>query len=613
MRKKIKVIILCVCVLATATSRAQHSSTDLWIGATQSTLTGLANAVTGSTDSTYSGNTSVNMCSYSSIKIAGWIPTTWCGSSNDLVIHLTFTPTGGGSPTTITESGHNTGNACTWRAGVNFSTGANGFTGMPNPFTAGTIAIYITHNSFPGVSSNTLTINLTAMPSTPTITYGSDVCVGANVTFTGSPSGGTWASDYTPAATVNATTGVVHGISANTVSIQYSVADGACSNGVGRYTYIRAIPSVASITGTTNICYASATTTQLADATSGGTWSPSSGSISVNSTGLVTATSAGGPTTISYTTAANAYGCTNTANASVTFFSALADITVKDNRSTNICIGSTITLLDATTGGTWSSNNSNVSVSSGGVVTANAVGSSTITYTVSGNPCPAKTIVVTVVLCPCDETCSWVLSGNNTATSSNYIGTNTATDFVMKANASEKIRLTSDGKIKLTGLAAPPSAMPAVVIGPDGTLYQSTASGGVFSRTAGNTIVSISQKEFDDLKAELADLRVQMKAILEARNYSPCAVAQPNNNTLEIVPTPFADNAKAIYSLDDFSGEALLQVTDINGKMLKTFPIRQAKGQVDIGMINSSTTTVVFTIVSNGKIAITKKSIKKAD
>ena len=407
--------------------------------------------------------------------------------------------------------------------------------------------------------------------------------------------------------------------------------------------------------------------------------------------------------------------------------------------TTDVCVGLTTTLSDVTSGGQWSTSNSNIAtVDNSGVVTGVSAGSVTITYTVtntSGCFASVSTIVTVNTKC-CPETCYWTLNGNSLTTTDKYIGTNNATDFVVKtggnAATNERIRVKANGnvgigtfnsttspimdaKLSIDGnlkigvvddLTLPPNTQPRYLyvdattkevkqttlpspgitsncgnantigkipmnadvngnltcsnifqdatgniginttapavafhvlsggtvatgvrleglpqttvvdgVSPYKTLYVDDY-GNVFKgsyhnaglRTS-NSTTSPSQQEFDNLKTELADLKQQVKALLEARNYSPCTVAQPSG-TLEVVPTPFANDAKAIYSIENFNGEASLQVADLSGKVLKTFTINQAKGQIEIGTIQISTSTVVFTIVSGGKVVVSKKSIK---
>ena len=142
-------------------------------------------------------------------------------------------------------------------------------------------------------------------------------------------------------------------------------------------TVSEAIPTAATaaITGTDSVCQGDSVV--LHDATSGGTWSSSVTSVAtVSSTGGVYAV-AGGYTTISYTAA----GGTSTVTFHVLPHTSLSPI----SGPTTLCAGSTITLTDTASGGTWSSSASSIaSVSPSGVVTGMSSGTATITYQVTG-------------------------------------------------------------------------------------------------------------------------------------------------------------------------------------------------------------------------------------
>jgi uncharacterized protein YjdB len=143
------------------------------------------------------------------------------------------------------------------------------------------------------------------------------------------------------------------------------------------------VGNMPAITGNTNVCPGGLT--QLSDAVPGGNWSSGSPTIaSVNGTGLVYGGASAGNAVITY--AAN--GCSTTATITVGAIPAITG-------GSTVCAGSTITLSDASTGGTWSSSNTNFATvtSSTGVVSGVAAGSATITYTVGG--C-TTTIAITV-------------------------------------------------------------------------------------------------------------------------------------------------------------------------------------------------------------------------
>jgi len=138
------------------------------------------------------------------------------------------------------------------------------------------------------------------------------------------------------------------------------------------------------ITGATQVCESSTIT--LSDAVSGGTWSTSSGTISVgSSTGVVTGVSAGAAT-VSYTTG----GCP-----SVTYDINVDPLPSSITGSGFVCEGSTTTLADATPGGDWSSSNIAVAVvGSTGIVSGVSSGSVNIIYTLTATGCQVMTAMV---------------------------------------------------------------------------------------------------------------------------------------------------------------------------------------------------------------------------
>ncbi len=156
---------------------------------------------------------------------------------------------------------------------------------------------------------------------------------------------------------------------------------------------VNSAPTAGTITGTTTACVGAATT--LTDATTGGTWSTTAASVaSVSTTGVVTGVSAGSAT-ISYTVT-NACGTASTSTGvTINPLPTVASI----SGATSVCAGGTITLTDATAGGTWSSGSTGIAtVSTTGVVTGVAAGSAIISYTVTnGFGCQARaTATVTV-------------------------------------------------------------------------------------------------------------------------------------------------------------------------------------------------------------------------
>ncbi len=226
------------------------------------------------------------------------------------------------------------------------------------------------------------TASVTVNPLSP-VTGSLPVCVNATVTLADATSGGAWSSSNIAVGTVGAGTGIVTGTGAGTATITYLLPTGCKSTSV---ITVNAIPGT--INGTASACVG--LTTSLSDATAGGTWTSSDGTLAtIGTTGIVTGVAVGNPV-ITYLLGT---GCLRTASVTV---NALANI----SGSVPVCAGQALSLNDAASGGAWTSGTTSVAavVGSTGVVTGVAAGTSIITYLLPTG-CRA-TIVVTVNALP---------------------------------------------------------------------------------------------------------------------------------------------------------------------------------------------------------------------
>ncbi len=204
------------------------------------------------------------------------------------------------------------------------------------------------------------------------ITGPTQVCTGTTITLSNASVGGTWGTGNVLIATVGSATGVVTGVLGGSTLISYTL--GGC-----RATYSIGVTNLSAITGSSNVCVGQSTTYTISGT---GTWSSSNtGAATVGSTtGLITGVAVG-TAIISYTTPS---GCSAVKTITVNALSNTAG-------PTSVCTGQTITLTNATAGGTWSSSNTTratVDLNTG-VVTGVLGGISTITYTVGAAACKA--------------------------------------------------------------------------------------------------------------------------------------------------------------------------------------------------------------------------------
>jgi trimeric autotransporter adhesin len=237
---------------------------------------------------------------------------------------------------------------------------------------------------------NNTTFTLTESSSTVAAISGpSWVCTGATITLSDATAGGAWSSSATSVATVS-TAGVVTGVSAGTTTISYTVSGSSAVSVVTVY------QAPVAITGPSSVC--TGATITLSDPSTGGLttgWISGNAAIATvgSGTGVVGGVAAG--------TANITYGIVYTFSAacytshSVTVNSATPPAVLG---STTVCLGQTITLSDATSGGTWSSSNTaKASVSSAGIVTGVSAGTTVISYTTT-NSCGTGSATTTVTI-----------------------------------------------------------------------------------------------------------------------------------------------------------------------------------------------------------------------
>ncbi len=287
-----------------------------------------------------------------------------------------------------------------------------------------------------GVGTATISYDISGCAATAVVTVNDQpaaitgslaVCLGLTTQLSDVTAGGVWSSITTTVATIT-TGGLVTGGGVGNSTISYTL--GTCA----ATAVVTVDPLPVAISGTLTVCVGS--TTSLSDASGGGTWSASNGNVNISGTGVVTGLIVG-TSVITYTIGT---GCTITAIVTIN------PLPSAISGATQVCLGSTVTLSDATAGGTWSSGNALIaSITVGGVVTGNLVGVTTITYKLATgclvtspmtvNPLPAGITGPTLV-CVGSTIALTDASGGGTWSSSNNLfatvsGTGTVTGIAI--------------------------------------------------------------------------------------------------------------------------------------------------------------------------------------
>ncbi|MES2703282.1 MAG: hypothetical protein V4649_11610 [Bacteroidota bacterium] len=225
-----------------------------------------------------------------------------------------------------------------------------------------------------------VTAEVTVSVSPAAITGTRTVCPGATTTLANAVPGGVWTSSNTAIATIGSSSGIVSGLVAGVATVTYAMGSGSGCR-VTAVVTVNSLPGL--ITGTATVCEGSMTT--LANGTAGGTWSTTDVTIAtIGATNGVVSGVLAGNATVTYTLAT---GCYRTAVATVN----TTPVAITGN--TPVCAGSTITLANATGGGSWSWSGATVTVGTAtGIVTGTTAGTATISYRLATG-CKATTIV----------------------------------------------------------------------------------------------------------------------------------------------------------------------------------------------------------------------------
>jgi uncharacterized protein YjdB len=261
--------------------------------------------------------------------------------------------------------------------------------GLVTGVTAGLDTVVYTVTNGCGTATATRVITINNTTTAGTITGASTVCNGGSITLSDAVAGGVWSATNGNAIITSA--GVVYAMSVGVDTINYNVT-GACGSATATTVItVNPLPSAGSISGSSTVCAGSTIT--LSDAVSGGIWTSSnSAAATVGSTGVVSGV-ASGSTTISYAVT-NSCG---TAYASLGILVNPLPVAGTITGGDTVCMGHSISLSDAVSGGVWTTVTGNATISSTGLLTGLTYGLDTVVYTVT-NACGSTMATLPVMV-----------------------------------------------------------------------------------------------------------------------------------------------------------------------------------------------------------------------
>jgi uncharacterized protein YjdB len=437
--------------------------------------------------------------------------------------------------------------------------------------------VTITATTTDGMYSATATFyvisGLAVSPTAITVGTGSTYNLYTNTTTTpaGIPAANlVWTSAATATATVSSV-GVVGGVAAGNTTVTVKTTDGSLSSG-NVSVYVVGGITLTPVTGSLNV---TKTTTMVVKSTAGATipnanvtWATSNAAIAtVSSAGVVTGVAAGGPVTITATTTDGLYSATAT-------FYVISGLTVSPTAIT-LGVGATSTIIATTTPSAipaanlvWASGaTGTATVSAGGVVTAVAVGNTTVT---------AKTT-----------------DGSLTGTTSVYVVggiTISPTGVAIYVGKTKTMAVTSAG-----GITVPNANVTWTTS--DATLATVSAAG-VVTATATNTgTVTITATTTDGAYTSSATLYV-----ISGLAVTPTAVTVGIGGTATLTPviTPAGTPASSVAWSSNATATATVNSTGVVTGV--------AVGNTTINVKTTDGTTVTSSVYVVGGITITPTS-----
>jgi|GEM_PF-1423722 len=247
----------------------------------------------------------------------------------------------------------------TWSTSSTLTAYVDAMTGVVTGADAGTVNVIY---SLPTGCSRSRSLVVNDMPSA--IIGGLSVCPGTTTMLSSMPVNGVWSTGTASVATISAS-GELTGNSAGITDVTYTLPGGCYMTAA---VTVNPLPDV--ISGTRSTCPGS--TTLLTNTSAGGTWTTASSAVAdVNASGAVTGNSVG-VTAVTYTLPT---GCMRSAEVTVNPLPSVI------TGPASVCNGSSITLTNATPGGSWTSANTSIAtISPAGVLNGLSVGAVNISF-----------------------------------------------------------------------------------------------------------------------------------------------------------------------------------------------------------------------------------------
>lgn len=282
----------------------------------------------------------------------------------------------------------------------------------------------------------------------------------------------------------------------------------------------------------------------------------------------------------------------------------------------SVCAGATASfVLTLPAGGSWTLGNPAIATvnTSTGVVTGVSAGTTSYTY-MAPSGC-TQTIQITVTVC-CSDSCAWIVDGNSIHSGRNILGTLSNDDIRIFSNNVQRSVIKANGFMGIKQLA-PTTTLNVNCVpttAPSGLRLENLPAGhgNVLVVDGAGYVYLASATQFKqsspDIQEQLDDLRQQV-AVLNSLLHSGKTPLSDAGNTLSVTPNPSNGQVTANYSIAGSFEKAAITVTDNQGRIIATYPVRGNERSMVIDLPATVSGQVIIALLVDGKIVAQQKEI----
>ncbi len=131
-----------------------------------------------------------------------------------------------------------------------------------------------------------------------------------------------------------------------------------------------------------------------------------------------------------------------------------------------------------------------------------------------------------------------------------------------------------------------------------------------------NGLISVLTAGINELNNEVKLLKEEIASLRDGKSLSRKGLGSLSENTKGMfmeqnIPNPFADQTTIRYQLPEGTNAAEIMVFDLNGRLIKNYPINKNQSEVTIKASEIGSGLFIYSLVQNGQELLSKKMIVK--